>query len=272
MSFPYTFQSIASGVIHGITQAIKVVIPLVQPEMERGSPPTWWYWFWSWGDWYLNLDANKRPSFDWCYHWTAGNLRLIGRYAESLADDAVDKASDAVLRAVGRARHGFQSFGDWIDNIWSKVGSVNLPWAGSLTAAATWLRDRLPQQIRYGWSTWEGIWSDIKQGAIDWARARYEDGRAWAHGAYSWVLSVGETLKAFYDRSRAWVDDWRQNAHTRVLGILGNTWNQLTTFARGPLTFWSNLWGSHANEIGAFFGNPLLYLYDKAEDFLCSRW
>lgn len=272
MTFPYSFHTIGSNILHGITQAIKVLIPLIEPDQERSSPPTWWYWYWDWGDWYLNLDADDRPNLDWCYHWTVGSLRLIGGFAEAIGDAAEDAVQSTVRGWVGYIRHGFSDFEHWTENLWNKVGSASFAWASNLSDAANWLRDKFPDAVRYGWQSWQSIWDGIKQSAIDWARARYEDARAWAYGAYAWVLDTGEALKNWYNSSHTWLDDFRQNTHTRVTGLLGDTWRQLVTFAGGSLLFWQNLWGAHAEDIGRFFGNPLLFLYDRVEDFLCSEW
>jgi len=235
-------------------------------------PPAWWYLYWSWGDWYLNLDADKRPNLDWCYRWTVGSLRLIGAYAESIADAARDAAKNTVRSWIGYVRHGFSSFESWTENLWSKVGDASFSWASSLTSAATWLRGHLPQTIRDGLQTWDSLWNGIKNAAIDWARARYEDARTWASQAVNWVNSTGVSLRAWYDLAYSWLEDFRQNAYARTTGLLGDTWRRLATFAGGSLTFWNNLWGSHADDIGKFFGNPLQFLYDKTEDFLCNRW
>ena len=272
MAFPYSFHTVASNVVHGVTQAVKVVVPLVSPDAENANPPAWWFLYWNWSDWWSNLDSNRRPNLDWCFHWTVGSLRLVGAYAESVADNARDAAKNTVRQWIGYARHGFSNFSDWVDNLWGKIGAASFSWASSLTDAATWLRGRLPQTIREGLQSWQSIWDGIKNAAIDWARARYEDARAWASGAYTWVLGTGETLRNWHARAQVWVDDFRQNTYTRVTGLLGATWTRLVTFAGGSLTFWNNLWGSHADDIGKFFGNPLQFLYDRAEDFLVSRW
>lgn len=272
MTFQYSVQTIASSILHGITQAIRVVVPIITPDDERGQPPGWWYWYWSWGDWYLNLDAAKRPNLDWCYHWTVGALRLLGAYADDAADSVKATLSSTVRGWVGYVRHGFVDFSTWIESLGVKIGQGSFAWAGNLTDAANWLRGKLPDAVKYGSQTWGAIWDSIKQAAIDWAKARYEDARAWAYGAYAWVLDSGKAIKTWYDNSRSWLDDFRQNTHTRVVGLLGDTWKRLTTFAGGGLSFYQNLWGSHATEVGAFFGNPLLWLYDRAEAFLISRW
>jgi hypothetical protein len=163
-----------------------------------------------------------------------------------------------------------------------------------LADAVTKLYGWLPPEIRAGIRSWTELFGSIIDQVQQWAQDRYDGARAWYEGTRLTIEAwVGE-IRSWWQTAAGWLDDFRYNAKARVLawlgatwswlealwndpfgvitGYLGETWTKLYSFARDCLTFWYNLWGQYGSEIGAFWGNPLRWLYDRVESFLVSIW
>jgi hypothetical protein len=296
MGHRYSIGQIAGWTLDGVWQWIRKEVPdwIIEPRHVSRGPPGWWGSVKTWGDWYYCVASDGHPQSCWFSNYIDACWKLLGKWIDEAADDVGDAVSGAVRSWVGYVQGGFSNFSDWIKWLQGLTGGYLPWWASSLADAADRLYWWLPAEIRQGYTSWSDLWEGIKASVRDWARARYDDAKAWADGAWQWVLNQGATLKGWYDAAGAWLDDFRQNASERVrgwlgtawdwivgfwndpygtiTGTLGDSWEALKTAARDALPFWYNLWGSYADEIGAFWGDPLGYLYDRVEDFLSDKW
>jgi len=130
----------------------------------------------------------------------------------------------------------------------------------------------LPGDIRDNIVSWYDKFVAWYNAAISWAESRYEATRVWVANTGTWLVNGYNTVRGWYDSAHGWLDDFRWNAYARVTGWLGTTWTRAVTFFASAGTFWYNLWGSHAADIGAFWADPLGWLYDRVEAELVRRW
>jgi hypothetical protein len=269
----YSILDILGWIVHGWWQRFVIEHNLWAglAFTEPDDAPQMWLdiypeWLWDHGL------TNGKPDWYWCFHYTGCARVHFENWVFDKTDSARDTAVSWVRAFTGYVRYGYTRFEYWVDTIWNRVGAYSLWWADNLTAAADWLRNKLPDEIRSSWSTWSDIWEGIKDAVKDWARARFDAAVVWATDAWAWVIGTGNLLKSWWDTAAAWLDDFRQNAYERVTTWLGTTWTRAVTFFRDAGTFWYNLWGSYATEIGAFWADPLGWLYDRAEAELVRRW
>lgn len=289
-----SLSTIASNVIHGIEQAVKILNPLDSPSGEYGSPPSWWYsYFWS-SDWYNNLDSNYRPNWTWCYFWTTGSLRTIGDWALDEVRSAGYALEDLIRSWVGYVQGGYDSFSTWLSTVDWKVGSPAFWFASNLAEGVNWLFDRLPPEITYNvqsWDDWLRGWADW---VLAWVGLDYDDLVAFGQSAWTWVTGIGQAVESWYNAAHSWLDTFRYDPYGQITGWLGDDWRFLASFARDPighvvgwlggkwadlvkfaedcLAYWYNLWGAYATDLESFLRDPLGFVYDRAEDFLSDKW
>jgi len=285
-----------SSVLFGIVQRAKDIMPdyVIRSDTMDKMPPDWWYKFKRWERWYYATDADGRPLqhwfpvyFDCCWSW-------LGFWIEEVGDWAWEKALELVRLFTGFVQFGYATFESWVTAIRNRVGTY-IPWfSTSLADAARLLYNWLPPEIRDGVKTWQAIWSDIIRVVHDWAMTRYDTVRSWYWGARQTLEGWVSDLRSWWLAAASFLDDFRYNAEARVrqwlggawdwlvsfwnnpfgtiTGYLGETWNKLYAFARDALEFYYNLWGQYSQEIGAFWSNPLRWLYDRVEDYLVEKW
>jgi hypothetical protein len=277
-------------------QKIKDVFPdwIIQTDVQSINAPSWWYKFKTWEQWYYALDENRRPRTSWFTAYADCAAQWLGYYVDEVGDWARDKALTLVRIFTGFVQFGYDTFERWINVIWSRVGSFVPFFADNLADAAIRLYNMLPFEVRQGLRTFAQLFSQLADDVKHWAELRYNDVRDWYNGARltveqwigqvrEWWLSAKDFLDDFrhnpYGRIRQWLGsawDWLVSFWNDPFGTitryLGETWTRLYNFARDCLSFWYNLWGSHASEIGAFWDNPLRWVYDRVEDFLISKW
>lgn len=284
------------SILFGIEQKIRDLMPdwVIRAEKMAKMPPSWWYKFKRWEEWYYATDADGYPLahwfpayFDCCWSW-------LGLWVDEVGKWAYEEAVAIVRQFTGLVQFGYSTFQGWITALWDRVGGF-VPWfADSIADAAIKLYNWLPYEIRSGLKSWADLFTGIINQVHQWAQDRYDDVRNWYYGLrvqiQDWIIQV----RGWWLMAHDFLDDFRHNAENRVrewlggawqwlvnfwnnpvgtiTGYLGETWTKLYTFARDCLTFWYNLWGQYATDIGAFWGNPLRWLYDRVEDFLVSRW
>jgi len=264
----FGFTDILGWLFHGVYQLIRYIAPYISPDPETGSPPSWWYRFWTPGDWYWNLDGNQVPNWDWIWRWRLAAYWLLEAWIQEIGEWAWDYAVDVVRYFTGYVRHNYSTFENWCAALRSRTGTWVPWWASDLANAAQALYLWLPESIRSGWESWAQIWDTIKDDVWGWVQDRYEEARQLAYDAINWITDLGQAVRTWYDIAHNWLDDFRSDPWGHVTGWLGEPWQKLVTFCTGALTFFYNLWGTYAPDIGAFWDNPLLWLYDRAEDFV----
>jgi len=271
-SYKYGFIQILGWWLDGLWRHICITVGMTYFLPVESGPPEFWYEWFSWWDWKWNLSPSGKVNKTITRNWLWSCHRFWELWTEDLAQNAVYLAEDAVRVFTGWALHGFVRFQDWIEAIRSRVGTWVPPFAGDLAQGLYRLWLWLPADIRDNVVTWYDKFSAWYNSVVSWVQVTYDDAKAWAYGAYAWVLDTGEALKTWYNNAHWWLDDFRQNAYDRVTGWLGSTWNRAVTFFTAAGQFWYNLWGSYAPEIGAFWADPLGWLYDRVEDELVRRW
>lgn len=286
----YYFRTIAGWIIHCVIQFVLLHAPIVNPMAENSYPPGWWYELWSYSDWRNNLDSQNRPnnallSMYWECCWWHMRLRV-----DKIAEGLVNATRSFLLLLIGNIRSGYLSLGSWLDQVHTILGLVLPSWASTAIDGLFHLFEIFPYAIRYGWVTWSEIWENIKTEVRDWALAFYAATMKFALDAWAWVSAWGSNIRAWWQSFSSWLANfvvntyavialalgaaWSflvwffQNPTGRVFGWLAPWWDLLRTFARDCLTYWYNIWGSHASRLSEFLSSPLDYLYDRAEAFL----
>ena len=273
---------------------IMVMLPGVRPPAISDSAPSWYrhtYSSWSWRN---NLDSGSRPTAYFLRYYIRAVWNYFLHKIRGQWDDAVRNLREAILTLLGSLAYSFASWHDWLVYTYNKMGGALAIWCWNLADGINRLYDWLPWGIREGVHTWLGIFEYWYGRAKDWVILQYGNALAAATDAWDWVVVQGQALSDWFDNVGAWVLDWAQNAGERVLGVLGIAWEWLVSFYNdpwgivkgwlgpawtalvswyeGPLTFYYNLWGEKKEEIGEFWADPLMWLYDKAEDELIRRW
>jgi len=245
--------------------------PRVLPRFST-TAPQWWKD--SWGhsyNWYHNL-TNGVPGVLFVWYYARAARDRFSDWIRNAADTVARPLVDAVRGLLGNLLYGYTKFSDWIRAIQVRVGSWVPWWTSTLAAGLDYLWNRLPGDIRDGTISWYTKFSAWYNAAISWSQSRYESVRVWVVNTGAWLVSGYNTVRAWYDSAHGWLDDFRLNTYARITARLGVTWTRAVTFFTSAGTFWYNLWGFYAADIGAFWADPLGWLYDRAEDELVRRW
>jgi len=268
----YPFLQILSWWLDGIWRHVLTTTGLTWLLPGNESPPGFWYIWFSWWDWIWNLSSSGKVNETITRNWLWACHRLWGNWTDEVGDYAKTSAVNLVRLwqiAAGSSVFNIQT---WFGVLVAWLGARSLSWASDVTEALGTLRDYFPAGIADGWRAWTDLWDNIQTSLINWCKARYDDAIAGATDAWNWIVATGNALKSWYDVAHTWLDDFRQNAAARVTDWLGATWTNAVTFFTSAGTFWYNLWGSYATEIGKFWPDPLGYVYDRVEDYLCGKW
>jgi len=271
-SYKFGFQQILGWWLDGLWRHICATLGMTWFLPENESPPAFWYEWFSWWDWIWNLSPTGKVNSTITRNWLWACHRFWGRWTEAVADDARLFATSTVRGWYGYVLHGYETLQEWVDAIRGRVGTWVPSFATNLAQAAYLLWLWLPADITSGLVSFYDKFSAWHDAALDWVRGYVDTAKAWAYGAYAWVLGMGETLKVWYNNVHAWLDDFRANTYWRVTQLLGNTWTWTQVFFESAGIFWYNQWAWYGAEIGAFWGDPLGWLYDRVEDELCRRW
>lgn len=280
-------------ILHGVLQYILWLAPVVKPISEPQHAPGWWYRWWGWGDWYLNLDSERRPNQPFIERYIRAGFSMVSDWSVEQADRYTD-AAVAILRIVlGYLPSGFVSFSAWLFSLVSKIGFFMPSWANTLTGGLNRLWSWLPPEIRNNVASWWRLFQDTADQAIDWARDRYEQARARVVTLFDWWVHLGHNLGQWWQQARPVLDAFRQNPGAFVRGLLGATWNWildfrqrpaqlvqnwlgsawplLTSFASGPLRFYYDLWSRWRANLFDFLADPLEFLWERGEAFLLRK-
>lgn len=290
----YALYQIALWMLHWQMQNIRNWAPYVDPIAETGGVPRWWHYFYTDWDWWTGMGPGYVPRSHLVGMAVRGTWQLLGLWVEEIGDWAVSKAESNVRKWTGFASSDYVTFGGWIWSIVLYLGDVVLSFADTIAEGVVWLYDRLPVDIQDLTVTWYDKFVAWYEASQSWVQTNYDAAKASATLAYNWVADTGSTLSSWYSGAHTWLDDFRDNASARVVGYLGtawtwltdfrdnyyarvtgwlgSSWSKLVAFCGGALTFFYNLWGWYAPEIGAFWADPLMWLYDRVEAELVRRW
>lgn len=296
ISHRHPLSQILEWVWFGILQWVKWIVPnyIIRPDKVGRDPPWWWSEVRSPYDWFGCVDEIGLPLSCWFENYFHAVYEQLGHWIWEIGQWAKEQGEAFVRFVVGYVKSGFYNFQDWMTWLEGVTGGVVPYFAGSLSDAAIRLYYWLPSDVRQNLTTWATIFENIKTSVKNWVQTTYDTAKQYATSAYNWVIATGSTLSGWYNIAHSWLDDFRNNAATRVVGwlggawswvvafwnnpqgtitgYLGSVWSNLVAFANNALSFWFNLWGSHAEEIGQFWSDPLGWLYDRVEDELVNRW
>ena len=272
VSHQYSMWQIASWIAHWQAQHIRDKAPYISPASEYGGPPTWWHYFYTQWDWWNNFYANYVPTPSLINLACRGTWRLIGLWVDEVGDWAKDTAQDVVRGWIGYVKYGLVTFSDWI--YWLEgVTGIYVPWwALSLADAATRLHNWLPSDIRSALISWYDKFLGWYNAANAWALGQFQAARNWVANTAPWLLTGYNTVRAWYDNVANWVTNFRNDPYGTVVGWLGGAWTAWTGVCTGIVDFYNNVWQPFKVDVFAFFDHPMLFLYDKVEDYLCERW
>jgi len=281
-------------ILHGLLQKVLLLIPVVLPLQESLSPPSWWYAFFDWGAWYYNLDSNRRPNLLWTDYYLYSGWGWLKKLAVHEAEQYTLAARAFLIMVIGPIFYGFSSISGWLNNVDIKVGWTLPSWAASTMAGLWKLWHWLPWEVREGGWNWDGLWDWLVDRAIAIAHNLFDIALDWGWEAVRWVRDTGGHLRTWWLAVQAfvwwlahdpygaiasilniawpWLVEFKLNPIGWVLGWLSPWWVPLTTFARDCLTYWYNVWGSHAQDLSNFLANPLDFIADRLEQIIESRW
>ena len=272
MEFPWSFADVVRWMLFGFVQLVRERIPLIDPAPLYFNPPDWWWWWNGWADWYGHVDSRNVPDRAWCESWVRSCWLLLERWIDWQINLARSQTEQAIRNFTGRALHNFATISAWVEDVWLKVGVGRTWFASNLTEAVNWVAGKLPEGIKQGWQSWDSWLDGLGERVKQWVRTQYDNARAYAIGAYAWVLDRGEALSRWQDSVSGFLDSFRANPAGVVAAWLGDTWARLATFSRSALQYYYNLWGRHATTLSEFLADPLGFLYDRVEDYLCNKW
>ena len=279
---------------YGAIRYVMFWIPLVTPfSVDIGMPSSWWRYN-GWSDWEHKDDNKGGPDEHWLNSWfemVFGEYkRLIIHEAESL----VSSARQYILGLIGGIQAGVGSLGGWLQKLDDWIGGYIPDWAGTLSGGLNWLRVHLPEEIRYGWQSWTGLWASIRETVKTWARDRYDWFRGLAQWAAEWATSTGASLAVWRDQVAGWIAAFRADPYGYIVGRLGSAWfwllgfrdrgreqvlawlgpdiHNILTFGRDCVVFYYNLWSRGWAELGEFVDDPRAWLMDRLEKATVDRW
>lgn len=279
---------------YGLIRYVLFWIPLVTPfRVNRVIPSAWWRYN-SLRDWFHRDDNNGGPDEHWIQCW----FRMVFGEAFALAvenaSSLVDSLESRVLDWIGGFPAQFLSLGGWIDYLKALIGDYIPWWAETVVGGLTWLRDRLPEGIKYGWQSWDDWIDGIKVAIRIWVRDFVAYFHDLAVSAWNWVQGAGEALKSWRDHVSGWIDGVRADPYGFVVGQLGDSWawlrdfrdrgrdqvlawlgpdiHSLLVFGRDCVGFYYSLWSAGWQDLGEFAQDPRGYLMDRLERAIIDRW
>lgn len=268
----YNFLYIIGLWWHGLKQTILYYIPLLRPERESTLVPTWFVaslpeWLWTY-----YLDSDRRPTETWLYNYRYAANLVFQSWLESLKTTAISAAITIVWGWTGAVKYGYTTFSDWLTAIRTRVGTWVPYWTSSVASGLEFLYLKLPPSIRHSLSSWDEIFTNIKQSVKDWVIERYDQALSNLNTVWTWIQTIGVGLKNWFDDINVWLSGLRVNFAAVVFGVLGSAWLRLLLFDKDALQYYYNLWGVYRSILAAFLDDPLGYLYDRIENFLVNKW
>jgi len=269
----YPLVDILRWIVHGLWQlrVRETILPTWMLLVEPVDPPPCWYYYYTEPAWYFYC-ANKRPSWTgaWMYYNSARKAFRV--WVDTRTGEARDWAVSIVRGFTGYVRHGFATFEAWTNWLTSRIGWDQFSFASSLSQAVSRLFGWLPTSItRYGQS-WSNIWEGIKSAVRSWARARYDDARAWVNNHAPWLPQLVTTLNNWRAYVRAIVDELVRNPVGFITSRLGSTWQRLKRYSDNCLDFYWSIWSHYSTELSSFLSNPGIYIWDKLENIWVRLW
>lgn len=285
---------VLEAILYGLVRYVLALIPLIKAPHVRIGPPAKWWDYNGWLDWLHFVADDGHPDEHWARSWLEMAFGELANYATDRARPYVDQVRGWLLGVIGYIKAGFGSMGSWVNWLQNAVGDA-VPWfAANLTGAAFWLYFRFPAEIRQGWRSWADIWELIRESVRQWARARYDEARAWAYSAVQWVNTTGDQIRHWRDSVAGVIDQIRYNpygwitgklgsawvwlvgfwgdARATVIGWLGPDWPKLVTFSRDCVSFYYNLWSAGWRVLGDFVSDPRGFVFDRLEQAILDRW
>jgi len=268
----YSFLQILAWWLDGIWRHVLTTTGLTWLLPENESPPGFWYIWFSWWDWTWNLSESGKVNKTITRNWLWACHRLWGNWTDEVGEYAKTSAVNLVKLWQIAAGSDVFNIQTWFGVLVAWLGSRSLSWASDVTDALVTLRGWLPHQVYLGYKTFEDLFRDIKESVKRWAIGRFDDAVTWATDAWNWVIVTGNALKTWYDTAHTWLDDFRNNAVTRVTSWLGTPWAILSGLAEDLRIFYNTVWSPWRERLVEFISDPLTYIYDRAEDYLCAKW
>lgn len=236
------------------------------------SAPQWWLDTWVLYYWWSGELVDGVPSYTFGSRYAQAAHDRFSDWVGQAADNVARPLTDAIYGLLGNLMYGYSRFTDWINAIWVRVGPNVPSWASNMMEALWTLWWWFPEAIRNNVSTWYDrflYWYNL---ARDWAYARYEDTRVWVANTGSWLVSGYNTVRAWYDASYWWLDDFRYNIYDRITAWLGPPWYFLAGAWWELQNFYNNIWIPYRATLHNFLSDPLGWLYDRVEAELVRRW
>lgn len=290
----YTMYQIAVWILHWTVQHLRYHMPYIEPWAENAGPPVWWYHFYSEWDWWRLIGPGNIPYRVLIDMALRGSWRLIGLWVDEVGDWVASEARVYVRAITGYLAHGYVTFYQWCEALRDRVGTFVPYFADSIAAATVWLYLLLPGDIRDSAVSWYDKFVAWYNASNSWAAVQFDAAKTWVANIAPDLVTGYNTVRTWYDTVRFWVSgfyddpygkivgylgpawdwlkDFRYYYYAWITGWLGSPWDKLMAFTGGALTFFYNLYALYAAEIGAFWSDPLMWLYDRAEDELVRRW
>ena len=289
-----TIWTVLDWILYGLVRYILYLIPLVKaPRVDRTIPNEWWAYN-SYADWRSREADGGYPDGEWCRSWLEMAFGELAKLATEQAKPYTDAIKSFLLGVIGYIPSRFASTGSWVNWLEDLTGGFAPFFAASLGAASVWLYDRFPGGIVQGWQSWSDIWENIKASVRSWARSQYDQARVWASDNVHWIWNVGESLRAWRDSVRGWIEHVQNDPRGWVLGLigpgidwllafalspvsivvswLGPDWPKLQTFGRDCVSFYYDLWSAGWRTLGEFVNDPKGFLMDRLERAIMDRW
>ena len=145
------------------------------------------------------------------------------------------------------------------DKVWEAVGNF-LTKLDVLDIMSQFIK-----QLGQVWSWFSNWWGNVWDTIDDWWDGVYGYVKDWVSTAIQGVRDWVDDTRAWLGRLESdWVD-FRQN----ILSTLARTFD-VQQMINGALLPWRdlfNFWGSFSHEVGAFFTNPIEYIWNRFSDW-----
>ena len=268
----YSMWQIAVWITHWLVQSIRDKAPYVEPISEPGGVPVWWHNFYADWDWWTNFWPGYIPTPTLINLACRGTWQLIGLWAEEGWEWAKRTAIGEVRSWTGRVKTGFATFSVWINWLEHIAGTYVPWWCDTLAMGVTYLYNWIPWDVRTSVTTWVAKFQAAVGEANAWAWGQFQAARDWVYNSAPWVVDWINILINWYNDVGQWIVDFRNDPYGTVAGWLGYSWTVWVNLREGLRTFYNTVWTPFRADMFAFFDHPMLFLYDKTEDYLCERW
>ena len=145
-------------------------------------------------------------------------------------------------------------------------------WAINLADGVTRLYMWLPSDIRSAATSWYDKLRGWYDAANAWAWGQFQAAKDWVANNAPWAIDWINFLINWYNAVGQWIVNFRNNPYGTIVGWLGSAWNAWIGIRNEIVNFHNNVWQPFKADMFAFFDHPMLFLYDKTEDYLCERW